>query len=269
MWNPLKVVFECKLEDAGAIQRIDNLERFKGRIWNQKTLLVESLAVAAGASHGLVLYELHAISVLDVEVCVIKQIGCLKLEHDAVFFGNGKPARQTQIDLLSPGAVKGIQSDEGAWSAAIDSQRGVRGGLIGSSVIQVCVANSRLIIAEVQRVYGTCTSRIKESSVRPARRKEHDRTEGPVGKHGVQEACGKLVTGPRLINERHGKAMPLVKQIGRLGTAEIELIAEVHTVRHDVLGKSVGALHRETANNAAASSRRRSISIDFPLYRTR
>lgn len=121
--DSLKVVFERQLDDARAVQRTDNLERLKGCTRNQKTLLVESLAVAAGASDRLVLYELHAISVLDVEVWVIEQIECLHLKDEAMTFVKGKSARKPEVDLLRPGAIERIQPGEGAWSAAIDSQR--------------------------------------------------------------------------------------------------------------------------------------------------
>src|ERR1700730_445263 len=49
-----------------------------------------------------------------------------------------------------------------------------------------------------------------------------------------------------LVDGGDGKAMSLVEKIWRVGVAKIELIIEIDAARHDVLGKRVSGLERQT-----------------------
>src|ERR1700675_4346081 len=50
-----------------------------------------------------------------------------------------------------------------------------------------------------------------------------------------------------LVDRGDGETMSLIQQVWSVRVAEVELIIEIIAVRHNILGKSVGGLERQTA----------------------
>ena len=72
--------------------------------------------------------------------------------------------------------------------------------------------------------------------------------------------------GPEIGLEDSGnrETMALVEQVRSVRIAEVELIVEVNAMRHEVLGKSVGALERQAVAEATLALHKQRVVVVHP-----
>ena len=119
--GPSEIPFHGKLEYAWAIQRIDDEKFPEALLRNEITPLVLALAVPAGRAERLILNLADTGSILDVVIRIIQKIEGLRLNGHRVALSQVETSRQPEVDLLSPGTIKGVQTRNGAWAAAVDA----------------------------------------------------------------------------------------------------------------------------------------------------
>ena len=131
----LEDVFEGELEHTWTVHRAYDLEGSEPWVGDEIAGLVQCLTVAAGRSRWGVLDGIHTIAVLHVVICVVQQVERLHLEQKGMPFRQREAPRNSQINLLRPGPVEGIQSCDRARTAPIDAECRIGGGLQSCGIV--------------------------------------------------------------------------------------------------------------------------------------
>src|SRR5579872_441595 len=117
-----EVVFKRKLQHARTIQSIDHLQRAEPRLRQQVAGLPDGLPVSAIGADWLILQRVDSVAILHVIVGVVQQVKRLGFDGNALPFSDRDVARQAEIDLLCPWAIRGVQPNIGAGTAAVDAK---------------------------------------------------------------------------------------------------------------------------------------------------
>src|ERR1700722_3823729 len=209
-YQPLEAVAERELERSRSIQLVDRFKLLETRVGRQIADLIQGCPVTTGRTACVVLVLEYSRTILDVKVCVIKQVESLHFNLNHLPVGDVERARDAQINFVDPGSIKRVETKCGTGASAGDSSCGVAGRFVNRAI--------------VERIAGAA----EKPCVGSAGIELHDGADGPVREqvtfHRIYE-----MGGIRRVDCGHREPVALVEKRRRVGVPEIKLVEEIHT----------------------------------------